>query len=257
MKTAAATLLSLLVLAAPAAAKTETATLGAVRAELSYTPHKDQPPTSIELKVFDGDTQIVDTSIPDDNFFQPVGYNTHYKSVRVRDMDGDGTGEAIFDLYTGGAHCCFVMYLYKGTTEIQKNWGNPGYTIRGGDFLTEDDRFSYHFGSYAGSLRPVQVFQLTSDAQLTDVTGERPARVRRDAKRMKRYYRQAVRQLKKEPAYVELIKSTIGAFTADQCTLGHCSRGYDLGKHAIERGYLKPSYLRHLGRFLKRLSYDR
>jgi hypothetical protein len=209
------------------------------------------------LKVFDNEVQIVDTAIPDDNFWQPVGYETDHKSVSVRDLDGDGTGEAIFDLFSGGAHCCSITYFYKGTTEIVKNWGNPGYVIRGGDLISEDDRFSYHFGSYAGSLRPLQVFQLTSDAKLTDVTGERPARVRKDAKRMRRYYRQAVHALKKQPAYVELVKSSLGAFTADQCSLQHCGKGYALARRAIAKGYLKPAYLPHLKRFLRKLGYDR
>jgi hypothetical protein len=255
-KLSAATLLVLLVLAAPAAAKTETASLGDVRAELSYTPHKDKPPTAIELKVFEGGSQIVDRKISDDMFFQPVGYHTSTKSVRVRDLDGDGSGDAIFDLFTGGAHCCALTYLYKNGTEIIKNWGNPGYRIRGGDLITGDDRFTYHWGSYAASLQPLQVFQLTSDAKLTDVTGERPAMLRKELKRFKRYYRQAVRDLKKDPVFVELVQSSVGAIAADQCSLGHCSRGYDLAKHAIERGYLKPAYLRHLGRFLQRLGYD-
>jgi hypothetical protein len=256
MKLAAATLLSLLALAAPAAATTQTATLGSVRAQLSYEKGRFGAAKSIELEVFDNDSQIVDTQIPDDNLWAPVGYHTSTKSVHVRDLDGDGTGEAIFDLYTGGAHCCELTYFYKGTTEIQKNWGNPGYQIRGGDLITGDDRFTYHWGSYAGSLQPLQVFQLTSDGKLTDVTGERPARLRKQIHRFKRYYRQAVRDLKRDPVYVELVQSSVGALAADQCSLGHCSRGYDLAKHAVEQGYLKPAYLRRLARFLQRLGYD-
>jgi hypothetical protein len=255
MRIAAATLLSLLVLAAPAAAKTETSTLGTVRAELSYTPHKNGPPTSITLKVFEAEVPIVETAIPDSNFFQPVGYETNHKSVEVRDLDGDGVGEAIFDLYTGGAHCCELTYFYKGTTEIQKNWGNPGYRISGTDLITGDDRFSYHFGSYAGSLQPLQVFHLSGD-ELTDVTTESKARLRKEIKRFRRYYRQAVHTLKKDPAYVELVKSSVGALAADYCSLGHCSKGYDQAKLAVERGYLKPSYLTHLKHFLTKLGYD-
>jgi hypothetical protein len=249
-KLSAATLLVLLALAAPAAAKTDTATLGSIRAELSYTPHKNRPPTNIELKVFDGDAEIAGRQIPDDDFMQPI-------DVRVRDLDGDGTGEAIFDVYTGGAHCCTLTYLYKGTTEIEKNWGNPGYRIRGGDLITADDRFTYHWGSYAGSLRPLQVFQLTSDAKLTDVTRERPARLRREARVYKRYYREAVRDLEREPLFVELVQSSLGAYTADQCNLADCAKGYALAQRAIDKGYLKPGYLPRLKRFLRRLGYTR
>jgi hypothetical protein len=256
MKTAAATLLVLLALAAPAAAKTETATLGSIRADLSYENGKFGAAKNIEMQVFDGETQIVDTKIPDSNFWAPVGWHANYKSVRVRDLDGDGTGEAIFDLYTGGAHCCFITYLYKGTTEIIRNWGNAGYEIKGADLITGDDRFSYRFGSYAATLRPLVVLQLTSDAKLTDVTGERPALLRKEIKRYKRYYRQAVRDFKKDPAFDELIKSSVAGITADQCNLGHCSRGYDLAKHAIEKGYLKPRFLGKLGRIMQRFGYD-
>jgi hypothetical protein len=256
-KLSAATLLALLVLAAPAAAKTETASRGSIRAELSYSPHKGKPPTAIALRVFDGSTQIVDTQIPDENFWQPVGYETDHKSVRVRDLDGDGTPEAIFDLFSGGAHCCAITYLYSGTTEIIRNWGNAGYRIKGGDLITGDDRFSYKFGSYAATLRPLQVFQLTSDGELTDVTGERPAMLRKEVKRYKRYYRQAVRDFKNDPPFAELIKTSVAGITADQCNLGHCSRGYDLAKHAVEKGYLKPRFLGKLGRVMQRFGYDR
>jgi hypothetical protein len=256
MKIAAATLLALLAIAAPAAAKTESAESGLVRAELSYKPHQSGPPTSITLKVFDAGVQVVQTDIPDDNFWQPAYYGVNHKSVRIKDLDGDGTGEAIFDLYTGGAHCCLITYFYKGTAEIIKNWGNPGYRIKGGDLITGDDRFTYHFGSYVSSLQPLQVFQLTSDAKLTDVTGERPALLRKELKRFRRYYRQAVSDFKKDPVYRELIASSVGAIAADQCSLGHCSKGYDFAKLAVERGYLRPKYLDHLARFLQKLGYD-
>ena len=40
----------------------------------------------------------------------------------ARDVDGDGTPEALFNLFTGGAHCCEVTYLFRGTTEIEHNF---------------------------------------------------------------------------------------------------------------------------------------
>ena len=257
MKLAAATLFSLLALAAPALATTETASLGTVRAELSYEKGKFNAAKNIELKVFDGTTQIADRKIPNKNFWSPIGMNTKTKSVHVRDLDGDGTGEAIFDLYTGGAHCCEVTYFYKGSTEIFKEWADSGYVIRGADLITADPRFIYKWGSYAGSLPPLQVFQLTSDAKLTDVTGERPARLRKEIKQFKRYYRQAVADFKKDPVYRELIESSVGAIAADYCHLSRCATGYALAQHAMDRGYLRANYLRGLKKFLKRTGYDR
>jgi hypothetical protein len=259
MRAAALTLLAILVAAAPAAAatKTETASLGTVRAELSYVPHTAKPPTSISLKVFDADAQIVDTQIPDSDFFQPVGYGTSYKSVHVVDVDGDGVGEALFDLYTGGAHCCELTYLYKGATEIQKNWGDPGYKLSGNDFITGDDRFAYHFGSFAGTIFPLRVFRLQA-SELVDVTRD-PAqapRLRTELRRFRRYYHQAVTDFRKDPVNAEAVRSTVGALTADECSLGHCATGYGVARRAIAKHDLHARYLPKLKRFLKRLGYD-
>ncbi len=256
MKVAAATLFALLSLTTPAPAFTETASLGSIRAELSYTRHKDGPPTRVSLKVFDNEVQIAGREIPDDRFIQPAGYNTDYKSVKVLDLDGDGIGEAVFDLFTGGAHCCSLTYFYKGATEIEKNFGNAGYRIKRRDLLTGDDHFSYRFGSYAATLRPLQVFQLTSDAKLTDVTRERPARIRKELKRYERYYREAVADFRRDPVYRELIKTSVAAIAADHCNLGDCRKGYALARRAVEKGYVNPRYLPKLKRFLKRRGYD-
>lgn len=256
MKLAAATLFALLALAAPALATTETASLGTVRAELSYAKGKFGAAKDIELKVFDGATQIADRKIPNKNLWSPIGMNTKTKSVQVRDLDGDGVGEAIFDLYTGGAHCCEVTYFYKGSTEIFKEWADSGYSIRGSDLVTADPRFISKWGSYAGSLPPLQVLRLASDATFTDVTAERPTMLRKEIREFRKYYRQAVSRFRKDPVYRELIESSVGALAADYCRLSRCATGYALAQKATTKGYLKPGYLPGLKKFLKRLRYD-
>ncbi len=263
MRLAAATLLALLALAAPAAAKTEVASLGTIRAELTYTKKSAFQATGVTLRVFDGDTQIVDKAIPNKAYLSPIGMNTGSRSVHVRDLDGDGTGEALFDLYTGGAHCCQVLLLYKGAMEIERNWGDPGYALEDLDsdgvpeFRSGDNGFNSVFSSYAASLFPAQIFRLV-DGALVDVTREdglKPT-VSTQATDYKRIYRKVKRRLRKHPEYREAVRSSLAAYTADQCTLGECRTGYQLVRTAIRRGYVKPGFLRRLKTLLAEHGYD-
>lgn len=265
------TLLALLVLAAPASAEvtTETASLGSIRAELSYTKKKDKygitTTTGLTLRVFDGDTQIAGRVIDDDAFYTPIGVNSGDQSVSVRDLDGDGIGEAVFDLYSGGAHCCEITYLYDGATEIVENWGDPGYTFKDYDgdgreeLASADAGFGYRIATVSAALYPpLQVFRL-QDGALVDVTREAsiaPA-VRRDARQARKAYRGAVSDTRKDPVYRLLVKTTLAAYAADQCTLGHCGRGYRLVRRTVHRHVVKRAYLYRLRTLLAQFGYDR
>lgn len=260
-------LLAFLALSAPASAKTETATLGTIRAELSYTKHKDFPyATGVHLKVFDGDTQTADRAIPDKKYYSPIGVQGGYKSVHVMDLDDDGVGEAVFDLYSGGAHCCEISYLYDGGTEVVHNWADPGYEFKDIDgdgrfeFRSADARFQYTVAdSFAASYPPVQIWRYEG-GKLVDVTKDptvAPA-VRRDARTARKEYRRARRLARKDPIYQELIKSTLTANAADQCSLGTCEAGYDLIRKAVGSGELSKTkhFLGTVRALLRKYDYD-
>lgn len=267
MRLLAATALSLLALAAPAAATTEVATLGSIRAELSYTKHKQYPyATGVSLRVLDGETPIAQRAIPDKKALVPIGLNADYPSVSVRDLDGDGVGEAVFDLYSGGAHCCEITYRYDGGTELVHDWADPGYEFKDVDddgraeFVSADARFQYRLAdSFAASYPPAQVFRF-EDGRLQDVTKDptvAPA-VRKDARRALSTYRFARRKARKDSIYQQLIRSSLGAYTADQCSLGDCGPGYDRIRAAVSAGELSKSrhYLGTVRKLLRRLGYD-
>ena len=249
-------LVAVLALATPAAAKTEVATSGDLRAELSYKEQKDRPPTDITLRVIDGEDVIAERVFPDDQYLTPV-------KVRLVDVDGDGTPEAIFDLFTGGAHCCSLTYLYRGATEVEHDWGNSGYRLRDVDddgvfeFLTRDEAFVYRYSSYAASLPPIQVLRLNVD-EFVDASRDPVVAplVRRQARGLRRIYRNTAVRARTEPGLRELVRSALAGYAADRCLLGQCDRGYALLRRAKQRGDVRPGFPRRVRKDLRKLGYD-
>lgn len=242
--------LATLLLAAPAGAKTLEASSGEVRAVATW-KDKATGPQDVRLQVFEGDEQIVDRAIPDERYLLPV-------DVAVRDLEGDGAPEPIFTLYSGGAHCCVSTVIYDGATPLETFYGNVGYTLEkvagALAFVTADDRFAYRYASYAGSLFPLLV-QRYENGQIVDITRDRALRPRlkREAKRYKRYYQRAHRS---RPGNLEAFKSPLAAYTADMCNLGDCRKGYALAVKAVERGEVGALFVKRLERDMDRLGYS-
>jgi hypothetical protein len=265
MRLALATALAFAVAAVPAAAKpvTETDSLESIRAELSYVTHKNKTPTDIQLRVFDGVEQIVDESVSDDMFFSPAYLFVDKKSVHVVDLDGDGVGEAIFDLYTGGAHCCLDTYVYQRSTKIDLFTGNAGYKLKDydGDGFPEidstDDAFSSAYSSYAGSLRPIRVLQL-NDGKFENFTRDPSVAptINKQIKHFKRLLRKYRKKAKQDPILTEIVRSALAGITANECSLGDCDKGYALFDAEIERGTVTKSFKRQVVKDLKNLGYD-
>jgi hypothetical protein len=198
------------------------------------------------------------------------GFTTVPGPVRVRDLDGDGEPEVILDLYTGGAHCCVLAVIYRWDGSAYRRsvtyFGNYGYKLRdlNGDGIPElsayDERFAYAFGSFAVSFAPPAIFHYQA-GKLVDVTRDFPSVIKANAREAFTYYRRAARQHDHEGA-----RSTLAAWTADQCLLGKSTQGFarveaalkagDLGKGPTEFGL--PSgerYIAALRAFLKRNGY--
>src|SRR5262249_41477305 len=85
---------------------------------------------------------------------QPGGYarGKPAPSVRLVHLDARAKSpQAIVDLYTGGAHCCFVTRFYElgrsGAHVVTRNWGDPGYVLKDlrhdgqTELVSADDRF--------------------------------------------------------------------------------------------------------------------
>jgi hypothetical protein len=209
-----------------AAAKTETATSGQVTATLSYEHVAD----SFEwhdmlLTIARGGAQVLsaDPSFGDCQgpYCSPGGFGER-DSVLTQDLDGDGEPEVIVDLYTGGAHCCYVSRFYRwdGTTYVpaDRNFGDPGYRIADLDgdgvmeLITADWRFGYAFSAFAYSLMPIRIYDLRAGTWEL-VTKRFPAEIRNDAKAAWKTFNKQGRQ--DEP------RGAIAAWAADQLMLGH------------------------------------
>lgn len=263
MRLAALTMLAALALVAPAGAKlrSQVATSGAIRAEISFRAHKRKPPTDVRLFVFESGKVIFDRWITD---LGPANLYLDKKSVSLRDLDGDGVAEALFDLYSGGAHCCFETRVFNAAdgSLVRGSWGNypAGLKDFDGDglpeFRTADNGFAYAVSSYAGSLPPLVVLKY-DPAGLRDFTRDRSVKpaLRHEARSYRRKYRRY--RGRRGPGPRELVRSALLAYAADQCSLGHCRRGDRLVRHAVRRHDVKgwPHFRRTVRRVLRRFGY--
>jgi len=215
---------ALAALAAPAFGTTESASSGAVTATLSYDHLPDSfEYTNLRLTIARGGTQVLaaDPSFGDceSPICGPAGQGRR-NSVLVEDLDGDGEPEVILDLYTGGAHCCYVSRFYRwgDATYVpaDRNFADPGYEIADLDgdgvkeLITADAAFGYAFTAFAGSLMPIRIYDLRA-GKWALVTTRFPDRIRRDA-------RSAWRVFKKTRGHG---RGVIAAWAADEFMLGH------------------------------------
>jgi subtilisin-like proprotein convertase family protein len=163
--------------------------------------------------------------------------------LRIADLDGDGEPEVLVDLYTGGAHCCWVtLFLrwdgrtYRSTPHL---WGDPSYDLSDLDhdgrpeLVSADDRFAYAFTYYAASALPIQIWRY-DHGTLTDVTSSYPALVRKDAATLWQGYLQTRTQKGSDE------RGVLAAWLADEYRLGLADEGWAKVRAAYDRGELSP-----------------
>jgi hypothetical protein len=255
--------------------KTETASGGQVQTVLTYKVGPQRYDVSgTHLTITRAGAKLLDIDVPQpckDCAVIPAGFYGSGKSIQIVDLDGDGEPEVVFDMNTGGAHCCENTWIYRftGTSYVgtPRAWGDTGYTLKdlNGDGIPElrsfDDRFAYEFTAYAESWFPLQIFQYRA-GKLTDVTRQFPKPVAADAGRTLRFYRRHIHSRAVD------LRGVIGAYVADEYLLGHGSRGWKLVSSARKRGLVAglgkgdvwphgAGYPKALRRFLKRTGYIR
>jgi hypothetical protein len=260
----------LLATAPPAGADQQTASSGATAATFTFERVEEDGATryaGLRLTVSRGGAPLYDQPVVVDGCDESscILGDPGGDAVRVRDVDGDAEPEVLLDLYTGGAHCCVVTTLLRfdgaGYTALTRNWGDHGYRLGDIDgdgrqeFVSSDARFAYAFASFASSIFPEQIWALRN-GQLTDVTRERPDRIRRDARRAWRLYRRTLARGDYEP------RGPIAAWAADRYLLGERAGTLRLLRRLARRGRLpgypprdQRAFVRRLDRFLVRLGY--
>lgn len=87
------------------------------------------------------------------------------------DLTGEGHPDAVIEIYTGGAHCCFSTLIYDLGPEITKVLETPLSNCSGSfqdltgdgrpEYVTCDDLFAYMYCPYAGSpaVQVIMVYQ--------------------------------------------------------------------------------------------------
>lgn len=263
-----------LVFASPAAAQvpagSSSESAGAVQATLSWSEGElfaEDP----RLSVMRDGAQALDVRLVDEcefctNLSEPPG-----DALAVQDLDGEPEPEVFVTTYSGGAHCCTSVVIYRWDGERYRRltgfFGNAGYTLEDLDgdgrpeFVTRDDRFAYRFTAYAFSILPPMVLSYGADREgvyaLRDVTVGFPELIREEARATRRLYRRARRDGD--------VRGVVAAYVADQYLLGHKRAGKRFLRRALRRGHLAVddggiwksgrAYVRDLKRFLRKSGY--
>lgn len=166
------------------------------------------------------------------------------------DFNKDGKKNLFISLYTGGAHCCVMVFC--GVAENGKFWipdtlflGNAGYNIADLDndgileIESASDMFAYAFTNYAETRFPPRVYRVKKN-KFTDVTKEYP-------KIVTGYIKELLGDLKDftdkgfECFGIDddtfntdagSVKTILAAITGCYHSIGEASKGYDLiNKH--------------------------
>jgi hypothetical protein len=213
-----------------AASRTETASVGAVSATLTYEQLTNHGAVSgyrgLRVTIQRAGITVYERAVSSRfcrTMCEPEG-GGRVPSVHVANLEGGGEPGVLVDLYTGGAHCCSVSQVLRfdagsGAYRLtEHNWGDPGAQLldlnHDGklEFLTADDRFAYVFTAFAFSGLPLQIYKFTANG-FVDVTASFPRRVAADATQWLKQYSQNRRQ--------GFGLGFLAAWAADEDRLGH------------------------------------
>ena len=202
------------------------------------------------------------TQIPDEDFLSPADVLRRRRSPSSSvDLDGDGVGEAIFDLYTGGAHCCLVTYSTTARTEIKRRLGQPRLRARG---LRRRRRPRVRHRRRPLQLRPLRRLRVQPAARADLPPRRRRARRRHARGGLSPRVQRGGDGCGASTARPRTLARTrlprgrpraLAAYAADTCSLGSCRTGYG-SPHRGPRGYVEPAFLPRSRRVLASFGYD-
>jgi hypothetical protein len=256
----------------PAGATTQT--LRSRDITVAYTYH-GSPPLSRDsrLKISEHGTVIYDQAVTSKwcgTECSPNIIARTRKVIHIVQLGRTGAPSVVLDLYSGGAHCCFVEQVYSlrassnDVTKAEYNFGNPGVklaqlTPNGSyEFLSADNDFAYAFTDYAASGMPIRVLSFSHDA-FDNVTLSFPRLIRKDAAQWMRAF-----QSQASTHYQDSV-GVVAAWAADEDMLGHSSGVARFLSAQARAGHLNsalnpitPSnykYVRALQAFLRKHGY--
>ncbi len=193
---------------------------GTVRVIFSYEETENNFDTPLTYQIFHGDTLYVDTA----------SEGTSRGSVKLDDINNDGTNEVIIQTYSGGAHCCtnFSIYTWQGDDFVAES---TGYLDGGGgefkdlddnitkEFDSSDNAFLYAFSGYAVSFPPSMILSL-ENGQFVDVTQQFPQKLKSRVWQMFL----AIRELQAQGYGVNGI---LAGYVAQKILLGEFDQGWE------------------------------
>ena len=248
------------VLASPALASAGSlhAHAGAVSATVTYTGTQYQQHDLRLTIVRSGKTVVSSQAITD----SACGGYCLVPALSVVDVESDGEPDVIVDLFTGGAHCCYLAQIYRftghGYRKATHDFGDSGYSLDriAGSYVfhTNDERFYYAFSAFADSGSPIQILAL-SGSRFYDVTRAYPGLVKKDAAYWWTTYLSATKSIPTE---------TTGLFTAwaaDEDLLGHGqlvdrTLAREIKNKRLRSDFVKTSdFPRQLHAFLRQTGY--
>ncbi len=265
-------LVAFLAIPAPASATDEVVQSGSVRATFSYSCPEQFNCSGLRMRIARSGVTVFDREVKVRGEERIGPGRPSEKSVLLRQLDPDPEPEVLLDVFTGGAHCCLISFVYDfqdgAYKQIGKRWNDPGYVLRNLDgkerpeFLSGDHRFAFLFTSFAESRFPIQIWRFKG-REFRAVTRRFPNAVRKDRGRQLRFYR----TLRREKADV---RGALAAYQADNYLLGRrtAARGWRVLKRLVRQGKVNApeqgasgpygrAYLRSLQRKLRRFGYTR
>jgi hypothetical protein len=254
---------------AVAAARTETAHLGAVTATLSF---KGRYPRFSDERLSIARAGRVVYNRPVHSALcgamcDPLSFSGKASAVHAVDLEPGGEPSVVLDLYSGGAHCCSIAQVFSydpaaGTYAVKEHdFGDPGYRFVDlqhnglNEFLTADDSFAYEFTDFAASGMPIQIL-VFSDGRFRDVTRSYPRQIAKDAAGwLKAFKRQS------SSHYADTV-GVIAAWAADEDLLGHEAMVNRFLRQQAKAGHLNSAlggggkrFVTKLKAFLRRRGY--
>lgn len=191
------------------------------------------------------------------------------RSIHIVNLESTTEPNVVLDLYTGGAHCCWVELVFSFNaasntyTQVEREFfdGEQLVDMRHNglrEFVTVDSRFDYAFTDFADSGRPIQAFTF-ANGKFTDITRQFPKLIARDAATWMKAFKWDGRH-----DHFHNTAGFVAAWAADEDLLGHykqvarfLSREAKLGhlNSPLEPGGQK--FVRALQKMLRRDGYVR